>query len=189
MKSALFIADSSTSITNAITDATQIMCYKLTALSGIYFQDQSVGGMTIAPRQGFPNNCIDFDLNSLRGVIRRSSASYVFVLMGANDYVMGHDLAYVKSEYKAFCMYVQNLNKIPVVITPLSMQGDLGLQLWRGSFQSMASAINCPGIDGTSLLDINNPEFWSDGAHPSQIGHGQIAININAQLSTLGITP
>ena len=187
---AIVISESTFTGNNAILVPTQMAGYLLTQKSGVYIHDLSMPGAMICRHSGFPLSAVASGINDNRNGITTILASYVLILRGTNDYDNAKDLQEVKAELKAFAMYAQGQGKTVVIISPLSTLNESIdrplLQSWRDAYSTLASSIGAEYIDGRTLLDINNPLYWEDGAHPSVLGMDILTTNIKLAMNARG---
>lgn len=188
MKKILFITDSTLSGVGCEA-VSEMAAYQLCQKTSHYWHDLSAGGMTIAGRKDFSYApAVALDLNDMRPAIRRLPGDFIFLLHGSNDWELGHDPIYVKSELKAWIQFCQNQNKQHIICSPFTRDAEDQLMLDMRIMQSqVATSTGSLYLHGPDMLDGSNPDLWLDGAHPSVIGINTATTNIATFLLESGV--
>ncbi len=191
MKTVIFFGDSIASGTpDTVTSRDQLACEQMKAFTSARIVDLSFAGMrlcrAVAPEL-FLSEHIPLGINDITNIFSRmnlNSDTYVVVQVCCNDAKNGTPILSIKSQAKAAVDSIMALHANAVLISPVgqymenvsiaSPYNDV-----RTAFTGIAAAHGCTHINGRSLIDKTNPDFYAmpDDEHLSPLGLIEFAKN------------
>lgn len=118
--------------------------------------------------------------------------SFVLIMGGSNDFIMGVPLSVVRSNTAAMVHQAQGHNIIPIIGIPLEIESEMAEKYWpevtdfsrvnedlkryREWIQKFGRIFNIPVIDffkefSDAIEGKNKSDYYLDGLHPTPKGH------------------